>query len=141
MYFPDLSDAGFRNGSYFSQGAVYVGWLAPEEGHEFEKDHPENVSQEFLDALQWLNEPGAADSVCDQIMVFTTRGFHMCPMCESVPGQRLHTGSCHFLVSGPDRNYLVPSLIQHYVRGHLYAAPREFQDALTALYREHGDPS
>lgn len=133
-YFPDLSDAGptlNERGSYFAEGAVYVGWLAPEDGHDFPKATVIEISVEFLQALKWLTE----SSTPGPVQVFSTRGFHACPLCEMGMDRRRETSSRHFIVPGPDRNYLVPAMLAHYVDYHSYAVPAEFEEALIAVYR------
>lgn len=134
MFFPDLEDAGLTHSwkrGYVAEGSVYVGWL--KEAQVFDRTEPMEASTEYLAALRWL----IGSVTLGPIQIFSTRGFHACPFCE---GKQARTGSQHFVVPGTDRNYLVPSLISHYVSAHFYRAPPEFVEALVAVYRENGAP-
>ena len=113
MYYEDLSDASFEArcgdgpGRYnlaLDRQGVFVGWLAPEEGHEFTNGE---MPDDFLAALKARVEKAPSN------WRTLYRGFHTCPVCSDE--------TCSYTVEIPNLDqskwYLVPSLIVHYVGG------------------------
>lgn len=135
MYFPDLTSSFYEDAphaQYVSRTpAVYVGWLAPEEGHEVQTGP---VPEDFVEALRWAIKQKSEGGPFHDGM--GTRGFHTCMLSECPKG-RESGGGYHLTIPGEKRDYYVPVLIRHYVEHHQYQPPQEFVEAVMAHWREH----
>jgi hypothetical protein len=102
-----------------------VGWL--EAGRPFSKGA---VSKEFFRALVQLGR--------DPWQPLVAAGRQTCSLCRFTggPGElrfeetALALGAANIFVPGKVGVYVAPSLIAHYVDGHDYCPPKEFQDAV-----------
>ncbi len=128
MHYPDLTSSFYETGpeaTYVSNTqAYYVGWLAPEEGHEV----PTGPAPEgFVEALNWaVQNKGVGGPFHDGDGY---RGFHSCALSEC-PGGRGSTGSFDVTIPSEDGGYFVPALIGHYVEHHQYLPPAEFVECV-----------
>jgi len=116
VYYPDQTNSG---------DLVRVGWLATDV--PFSKGP---VSATFSARLLAL---------CLHQRTKQTRGFHLCPFCDSPPtgmpveveGRVFKLGSAEIHVKAPDgRTFAAPDLIYHYVAQHGYKPPLEFIDVV-----------
>ena len=113
MFIPDLDTNG-----YFAKGPDVrsIGWL--------ESDHPYRrgpVSSAFLLRLR--------EHVESAYEPITTRGWHVCTLCPE--GTETRCGST-LMIPTPQRFYLAPGMIVHYIEAHDYQPPEKFVEAVMA---------
>ncbi len=132
-YFPDLASAQFtpesqgaRQSYSTQQPSAYVGWLAPEEGHEVNiGPTPEG----FVEALHWATKRQEEGGPFHDGMAH--RGCHYCALCE-----KMARGGNYTVTIPGHRDFFVPSLIGHYVERHNYKPPKVFVDVVMAHHRD-----
>ncbi len=123
MYYPDLSPC-----DYFGQWQhvlVAVGWLEP--GHESSTGP---VSKSFFEALVRL--------LADPWQPAALAGHRSCGFCHftggpaviEFEGHAVRLGTENLFVPAPNRVYVAPSMIAHYVDAHDYCPPSVFQEAV-----------
>lgn len=128
MHFSDLTTFRFPSFDASSQ-LIAVGWLEP--GHDYQCGE---VMPEFVRKL--------ADLLIDPWQPAVSMGRHSCGFCRLTGGPTsfrfgnlasssvVPMGVSNLWVPAEGFLYVTPSLILHYMDGHGYSPPLEFQEAV-----------
>jgi hypothetical protein len=110
VFFPAKQDLGRETRS--------IGWLGDHVPNQ------ETVGPAALAAIRYFRTAHRRED--------PFRGIHICEICKKVIGR------AEFFIDLDGVRYILPQMVVHYIEGHRYAPPSEFQERLERFWTAEG---